>query len=128
MKDIDKRLDAARAASKRASERVMAAQKKLDIQCRVFRANKIKPLDAALKSARDAIAAITALELEKVGIVPGKTIVRDYNGLWIVRIKANGYAELEPMTKTGKPHMGKYAKPTPYRLAHLQITEIEVAE
>jgi hypothetical protein len=124
---IEKRLARARAASSKASEKVRAAQQKLDIQCRVFRAEKIKPLYAAQKAARDAIAAITAIELEAAGIVPGKTVVRDYNGLWVVRIKASGYAKLDPVTKNGKPHMGKYAKPTPYRLSHLQITTIEVA-
>lgn len=125
---IEKRLAAAKAASSKASARCVDAQKKLDLECRAFRDKKMIPLLAARKAARDAIAAITALGLEQAGIVPGKTIVRDYNGLWVVRIKPNGYAELEPMTKTGKPHMGKYAKPTPYRLSHLQITNIKVCD
>ena len=124
---IEKRLSAAKAAAEKASARVVEAQKKLDLECRAFRAKKIRPLNDAQKAARNAIAAITALELEQAGIVPGKTVVRDYNGLWVVRIKPSGYAELVPVTKNGKPHMGKYAKPTPYRLAHLQITTIEVA-
>ena len=124
---IEKRLAAAKAASSKASARCVDAQKKLDLECRAFRDKKMAPLLAARKAARDAIAAITALELEAAGIVPEKTIVRDYNGLWVVRIKPNGYAELDPVTKNGKPHMGKYAKPTPYRLSHLQITKIEVA-
>ena len=124
---IEKRLSAAKAAEVKARARVVEAQKKLDLECRAFRAKKIRPLNDAQKAARNAIAAITALELEAAGIVPGKTIVRDYNGLWVVRIKPSGYAELDPVTKNGKPHMGKYAKPTPYRLAHLQITTIEVA-
>lgn len=124
---IEKRLSAAKAAEVKARARVVEAQKKLDLECRAFRAKKIRPLNDAQKAARNAIAAITALELEAAGIVPGKTIVRDYNGLWVVRIKPSGYAELDPVTKNGKPHMGKYAKPTPYRFAHLQITTIEVA-
>ncbi len=124
---IEKRLSAAKAAAVKARARVVEAQKKLDLECRAFRAKKIRPLNDAQKAARNAIAAITALELEAAGIVPEKTIVRDYNGLWVVRIKPNGYAELDPVTKNGKPHMGKYAKPTPYRLSHLQITKIEVA-
>ena len=124
---IEKRLSAAKAAAVKARARVVDAQKKLDLECRAFRDKKMAPLLAARKAARDAIAAITALELEAAGIVPGKTIVRDYNGLWVVRIKPSGYAELDPVTKIGKPHMGKYAKPTPYRLSHLQITKIEVA-
>ena len=127
MTSIEKRLAAAKAASSKASARVVEAQKKLDLECRAFRAKKIRPLNDAQKAARNAIAAITALELEQAGIVPGKTVVRDCNGLWVVRIKPSGYAELDPVTKNGKPHMGKYAKPTPYRLAHLQITTIEVA-
>ena len=124
---IEKRLSAAKAAAVKARARVVDAQKKLDLECRAFRDKKMAPLLAARKAARDAIAAITALELEQARIVPGKTVVRDYNGLWVVRIKPNGYAELDPVTKIGKPHMGKYAKPTPYRLSHLQITKIEVA-
>lgn len=124
---IEKRLSAAKAAAVKARARVVEAQKKLDLECLAFRAKKIRPLNDAQKAARNAIAAITALELEAAGIVPEKTIVRDYNGLWVVRIKPNGYAELDPVTKNGKPHMGKYAKPTPYRLSHLQITKIEVA-
>lgn len=124
---IEKRLSAAKAAAVKASARVVEAQKKLDLECRAFRAKKIRPLNDAQKAARNAIAAITALELEAAGIVPEKTIVRDYNGLWVVHIRPSGYAELDPMTKNGKPHMGKNAKPAPYRLSHLQITKIEVA-
>lgn len=125
---IEKRLAAAKAASSKASARCVDAQKKLDLECRAFRAKKIRPLNDAQKAARNAIAAITALELEQAGIVPGKTVVRYYNGLWVVRIKPNGYAELDPVTKIGKPHMGKYAQPTPYRLSLLQITNIKVCD
>ena len=121
---IEKRIELAKAASKKASDKVQDAKRKLDIQCRDFHAKKVAPLNAARKSARDAIAKITALELERAGIVPEKTVVRDYNGLWIVRIKYNGYPELEPVTRSGKPHMGKCSKPTPYRLSHLQITKL----
>lgn len=128
MTSIEKRLAAAKAASSKASARCVDAQKKLDLECRAFRDKKMAPLLAARKAARDAIAAITALELEQARIVPGKTVVRDYNGLWVVRIKPSGYAELDPVTKNGKPHMGKYAKPTPYRLSHLQITNIKVCD
>lgn len=128
MTSIEKRLAAAKSASSKASARCVEAQKKLDLECRAFRAKKIRPLNDAQKAARNAIAAITALELEAAGIVPEKTIVRDHSGLWVVRIKPSGYAELDPVTKNGKPHMGKYAKPTPYRLAHLQITNIKVCD
>ena len=125
--DIQKRLLAAKAASKKASDAVISARKKLDIELRDYAEKKGKPLVDARKAARDAIAKITAIELEAAGLTPGKTIVSDGTGLWMVRIKPTGYAELEPMTKAGKPHMGKYPKPTPYKLSHLRITDIKVA-
>ena len=125
--DIQKRLLAAKAASKKASDAVISARKKLDIELRDYAEKKGKPLVDARKAAREAIAKITAIELEAAGLTPGKSIVFDGTGLWMVRIKPTGYAELEPVTKAGKPHMGKYSKPTPYNLSHLRITDIKVA-
>lgn len=128
MTSIEKRLAAAKAASSKASARCVDAQKKLDLDCRAYREKRTGAVDAAHKAARAAIAAVTALELEQVGISPGSTIVRYQGALWTVRIKVSGYAELDPMTKDGRPHMGRYAKPTPYRLSHLQITNIKVCD
>ena len=126
--DIQKRLLAAKAASKKASDAVISARKKLDIELRDYAEKKGKPLVDARKAAREAIAKITAIELEAAGLTPGKTIVSDGTGLWMVRIMHTGYAELEPMTKAGKPHMGKNPKPMPYKLSHLRITDIKVAK
>ena len=126
--DIQKRLLAAKAASKKASDAVISARKKLDIELRDYESKKSKPLIAARKAAREAIAKITDIELEAAGLTPGKTIVSDGTGLWMVRIRHTGYAELEPMTKAGKPHMGKYPKPTPYNLSNLRITDIKVSK
>ena len=50
--DIQKRLRAAKAASKKASDAVISARKKLDIELRDYEAKKIKPLIAARKAAR----------------------------------------------------------------------------
>lgn len=128
MTSIETRLKRAKAASSKASARVRDATQKLERDCRLFRQKRSAPLDAARKAARDAIAAITALELEQAGIVPMETIVRYQSGLWAARIKPSGYAELEPITKHGKPHMGKYAIPAPYRLSQLIITDMFVKD
>lgn len=124
MTGIEKRLRAAKANSHRAMARAELARKKLDLDCRAYREGRMGAVDAAHKAARTAIAAVTALELEQAGIVPGATIVRYQGALWTVRIKVSGYAELDPMTKDGKPHMGRYAIPTPYRLSMLQVTDM----
>jgi len=123
MTDLEKRLQTARAKSHKALARAELARKKLDLDCRAYREKRTGAVDAAHKAARAAIAAVTALELEQVGISPGSTIVRYQGALWTVRIKVSGYAELDPMTKDGRPHMGRYAMPTPYRLSMLQVTD-----
>ena len=62
--DIQKRLLAAKAASQKARDAVISARKKLEIELRDYEAKKNKPLIAARKAAREAIAKITAIVLE----------------------------------------------------------------
>lgn len=65
MTDLEKRLQTARAKSHKALARAELARKKLDLDCRAYREKRTGAVDAAHKAARAAIAAVTALELDR---------------------------------------------------------------
>ena len=122
MADVSKQLAKAKDAVQRAMNKAELARKKLDIDCRTYRERHSEPVYAAQREVRGAIAAVTHLELAQAGIVPMETIAKYQGQDWAVRVRANGYAILVPVTKDGKLHMGRNEIPPPYRLSLLNIT------